>query len=101
MDVKIINIRGVATSIAFKKYLLSCDVDSRQVVLQTCIKSLNNPNETEKKFIDWLQNIADINAKEAKNRKLEIRRDGRWDELHYELSQCFRVCEIMKLFMMG
>jgi len=95
MDAKV---NRIAVSVAFKKYLLGCDVDSRNVVLLTCIDSLNETNKEEKKCIDWLRNIIEINSTSEKERKGKIRKDGRWDELHYELSSCFRFLETMRLF---
>jgi len=88
----------IAVSLKFKKYLLSCDIDSRNVVLQSCINALSDWDEMQKKCIDWLQNILDITSKPENERRIETRKDGRWDELHYELSKCVPFRQIMQMF---
>lgn len=84
LDIHLVN---VAKTIRFKEYLLNMDIASRRTILAVCIQYMEGTlNDTKKaQNIEWLRNLAVINATDTEERKQRIRFDACWDELHYDL----------------
>jgi hypothetical protein len=93
-------IRRVAKSIRFKEYLLSRDVSSRRVILNTAIRYMEKSDDAKKvQAIAWLNNVLLINDLiDSNERRTQIRYDVFWDELHYELSASRSFDDIMSWF---
>jgi len=95
-------IQRVALSIRFKEYLLSRDLESRRVILNTLIALTETSGDTMKhQILMWLQNIASINNNiDNKERREQIRMDAFWGELHYELSKSVFMHSAMQWFVL-
>ena len=89
------DIKRIALSIRFKEYLLGRDVQSRRVILETCISYLEKyPDETV--AISWFNNLVAINNEI--DRKKRIRHDACWEELHLVISKSQEVRFVMSLW---
>ena len=89
-------IKSVGRAIKFKKYLLGCDVSSRRIIIDECIRNLDQ----SPKIVAWLINLRNINDElDPKDRKEQIKVDAYWEEMILEHSKDPRFNTIMELFM--
>ena len=88
-------IRAIAQAIKFKEYLLNRDVSSRRIIIEECIRNLDQ----SPKIVAWLNNLRSINDQlEPKDRKEQIKVDAYWEEMILEHSKDPRFNTIMELF---
>jgi len=88
-------IQTVGRAIKFKEYLLSRDVSSRRIIIEECIRNLDQ----SPKIVAWLNNLRSINDQlEPKDRKEQIKVDAYWEEMILEHSKDPRFNTIMELF---
>ncbi len=89
-------IKSVGRAIKFKEYLLNRDVSSRRIIIEECIRNL----EQSPKIVAWLINLRNINDELVpKDRKEQIKVDAYWEEMILEHSKDPRFNTIMELFM--
>ena len=89
-------IKSVGRAIKFKEYLLNRDVSSRRIIIEECIRNL----EQSPKIVAWLNNLRNINDElDPKDRKEQIKVDAYWEEMILEHSKDPRFNTIMELFM--
>ena len=90
----------VNLSIRFKEYLLSRDISSRRVILETAIGYMEKSGDARKQpVLAWLRNLLNINGlPDSAERKEQIRFDACWDELHLELNKSAALYTVMYSF---
>jgi hypothetical protein len=91
-------IKSVGRAIKFKEYILNRDVSSRRIIIEECIRNLEQSHSP--KVVAWLINLRSINDQlEPKDRKEQIKVDAYWEEMILEHSKDPRFNTIMELFM--
>ena len=86
----------ISRAIRFKKYLLSNDVSSRRIIIETCMKMLAQ----SPKVVAWFQNFQAINdLADDKERKEQIKVDAYWEEFILVHSADPQLSTLMALFM--
>ncbi len=88
--------QSIARAIKFKEYLLNRDVSSRRIIIDQCIRGLDQ----SPKIVMWFDNLRIINDQlDNKDRKEQIKADACWDDLILEHSKDPRFNSIMTWIM--
>ena len=89
-------IQNITLAIKFKEYLLNRDVSSRRIVIEECIRQLDQ----SPKVVLWLKNLRAINDQlDSKERREQIKTDAFWDDLILVHSKDPRFNSVMGWFL--